>query len=207
MRFTHLLCTCVSAALLLGACTEKSAEVYDLPKEPYTYPSTEGDAINVIVEIPAGTNRKIEYRQGEGFKLDTMNGGKERIINFLPYPGNYGFVPSTSMDKERGGDGDPLDVLVLCEQLPTGSRIQVRPIGALLIRDDGEIDTKIIAVPSDSSLRVFDVDSYLDFALEYDAARSIIETWFLNYKGAGRTKLLRWEDEAYARREVEKWSL
>ena len=36
--------------------------------------------------------------------------GKERIIQFLPYPGNYGFIPET-----LAGDGDPIDVIDLDE--------------------------------------------------------------------------------------------
>ncbi|NJC25185.1 inorganic diphosphatase [Neolewinella antarctica] len=207
MRFTNFLCTCASASLLLYGCNDASTTAYDLPDDPYTIASTEGDALNVIIEIPAGTNHKIEYRTGRGFGNDTLPGGATRVINFLPYPGNYGFVPSTLMDRERGGDGDALDVLVISETLPTGAQIAAKPIGTLLLRDRGEIDTKIIAVPVDSTLRVFQVDNYLQFALEQDAARNIIETWFLNYKGAGATELLRWEDEAYAWREVRKWKV
>lgn len=165
----------------------------------------EGESLNVIVEIPAGTNHKIEYRVTDGFLTDTLPNGGERIINFLPYPGNYGFIPSTMMDRSRGGDGDPLDVIVLSESVPTGSKIAVKPIAALLLRDRGEIDTKIVAVPVDSTLQVFRVDNFLDFALEHDAARSILELWFLNYKGPNATELLRWEDEEYAWREVRKW--
>jgi inorganic pyrophosphatase len=89
--------------------------------------------------------------------------------------------------------------------VPTGTRLAVIPIGALLLLDRGEIDTKIIAVPVDSTLRVFDVDNFITFALEYDAARSIIETWFLNYKGPKQTELIRWEDETFAWREVRRW--
>lgn len=195
----------LSLLVLLTACGDSTEQGYDLPDDPYGIASTTDDALNVIVEIPAGTNRKIEFTAAEGFKNDTVAGGRPRVINFLPYPGNYGFVPHTLMDKERGGDGDPLDVLVLSESVPTGARLAVRPIGALLLRDRGEIDTKIIAVPRDSTLRVFEVTDYLEFALKHDAARQIIETWFLNYKGPNKTELLRWEDETYAWREVRKW--
>lgn len=190
---------------LFFSCNDASRSKLDRPSDPYGIASTEGDALNVIIEIPAGTNHKIEYRPETGFANDTLPGGLTRVINFLPYPGNYGFVPNTMMDKERGGDGDPLDVLVLSESVPTGSKIAVIPVGALLLRDRGEIDTKIIAVPLDTTLRVFNVDNFLSFALEHDAARTIIETWFLNYKGPRKTELLRWEDEAYAWREVRKW--
>lgn len=193
--------------LFLTACNSNESLQYNQPIDPYGVASTEGEALNVIVEIPAGTNHKVEFTPAAGFTLDTVSGGGKRIINFLPYPGNYGFVPSTMMDKNRGGDGDPLDVLVLSETVPTGTLIATTPIGALLLRDRGEIDTKIIAVPLDPKLRVFAVDNFLDFALEHDGARSIIETWFLNYKGTKKMELIRWEDENYAWREVRKWKL
>ncbi len=204
MRNLLFLLPCI--LLVLAGCQDKNVG-YNLPTEPYAVASMEGDALNVIVEIPAGTNHKIEYRTETGFSNDTLLGGSTRIINFLPYPGNYGFVPNTLMDKDRGGDGDPLDVLVICESVPTGTLLAVKPIGALLLRDRGEIDTKIIAVPQDSSLRVFQPENFLEFALEQDAARSIIEAWFLNYKGPKQTELIRWEDETYAWREVRKWRL
>ncbi len=173
--------------------------------DPYTVPSTDGDALNVVVEIPAGTNHKIEYHPGSGYVNDTLAEGGTRVVQFLPYPGNYGFVPSTLMDKGRGGDGDALDVLVIGESVPTGTLLRVMPIAALMLRDRGEIDTKIIAVPADTSARTLQVDNFLEFSLGNDAAKRIIEAWFLNYKGANVTELLRWEDEAYAWREVRKW--
>lgn len=194
-------------ALVFTACNSEPGPGLEKPKEPYAVSSIDGEALNVIVEIPAGTNHKIEYRAETGFSNDTLTGGYTRVINFLPYPGNYGFVPNTMMDRERGGDGDPLDVLVISESVPTGTLLPVRPIAALLIRDRGEIDTKIIAVPFDSTLRVFQVENFLELALEQDAARSIIEAWFLNYKGPRQTELIRWEDETYAWREVRKWRL
>jgi inorganic pyrophosphatase len=173
-----------------------------------TLPAIEDGAMNVVVEIPAGTNHKIEYnRVTHQFSNDTVNGGETRIIEFLPYPGNYGFVPGTLMDKERGGDGDPLDVLVIGESVPTGSILKVRPIGALLLRDRGEIDTKIIAVPADSLQRPLPVDNFIDFMLLYDPARRIVEDWFLHYKGADVVQLIRWEDDQYAWSEVRRWQL
>ena len=179
----------------------------EMPPDPYTLPAREGDFLNMVVEIPAGTNHKIEYRPELGYVNDTLTDGTTRIINFLPYPGNYGFVPSTLMDESRGGDGDALDVLVIGESVPTGTVMSVQPIATLLLRDRGEIDTKIIAVPADSTSRVYRADNFLDFSLGNDAAKRIIETWFLNYKGLGVVQLLRWEDEGYAWREVDKWAV
>ena len=198
------------ALIALLGCTAEvpeeaaASEDVTLP-DPYTLPSGDGETLNVVVEIPAGTSHKIEYHPGSGYQNDTLADGSTRIIDFLPYPGNYGFVPSTLMDEARGGDGDALDVLVIGESVPTGTVMRVRPIGALMLRDAGEIDTKIIAVPENLEKRTFSVDNFLDFSLGNDSAKQIVELWFLNYKGSNVTELVRWEDEAFAWREVRKW--
>ena len=198
---------CLLLSLFFVACNSDGRGTEGAPEavDPYTYPSTDGDALNVVIEIPAGGNHKIEYRPGIGYVNDTLTDGSERIVRFLPYPGNYGFVPSTLMDRSKGGDGDALDVLVIGETVPTGTKMRALPIGALMLRDRGEIDTKIVAIPADPADRTLDVENFLDFSLGNDAAKRIIETWFLNYKGPGMVELLRWEDEAYAWREVRKW--
>ena len=132
--------------------------------------------------------------------------GRERVIRFLPYPGNYGFIPSTLMDAAQGGDGDALDVLVIGESRPTGTVLEAVPVGALRLRDRGEIDTKIIAVPADAGGRVVDVTNFRDLLLQQDAARRIIEEWFLNYKGLGAVELVGWEDEHYAMEAIKRWA-
>lgn len=181
----------------LASCkSDKKVAIHDLT-------AFNGEHINVVIEIPAGTNHKIEYNHlTDVFENDQKN-GQDRIVNFLPYPGNYGFIPGTLMDKSKGGDGDALDVLVLGATLPTGSIQTVKLIGALLLRDRGEIDTKIIAIPVENP--VVQAKGFIDFSIRYDAARRIIEDWFLNYKGQGVMELIRWEDEHYALEEINRW--
>ena len=194
------------ATILLFACNRPEGTPLVGKPDYEALPAIDGGAMNVVVEIPAGTNQKIEYsHEKHDFAIDTLAGGADRIVPFLPYPGNYGFVPGTLMDEERGGDGDPLDVLVISESVATGSILRVRPIGALLLRDRGKIDTKIIAVPADSLQRTLPVDNFIDFMLLHDPARRIIEDWFLNYKGPEVTQLVRWEDDQYAWAEVRRW--
>lgn len=161
----------------------------------------------MVVEIPAGTNHKIEYDPAtDSFKNDQKN-GKDRVIQFLPYPGNYGFIPSTKMDKKRGGDGDALDILVIGEAKPTGTVIPVKPIATLQLLDGGEIDTKIIAIPANKEDQVIAPLSFPEFIVEHDAVRLMIEKWFLNYKGVGVMQLVGWQDDGYALREIEKWKV
>ena len=174
-------------------------------KKNYELPAMEGDAVNVVIEIPAGTNTKIEYDVKAGaFKPDQVD-DKDRVVAFLPYPGNYGFIPSTMMDTDKGGDGDALDILVIGESRPTGSVLKAKPIGTLILKDGGELDTKIIAIPVDESERTLKADNFLTLMLDHDPAKRIIEDWFLNYKGKGQMELIRWEDENYALQEIKRW--
>ncbi|MBO5712170.1 MAG: inorganic diphosphatase, partial [Acholeplasmatales bacterium] len=58
------------------------------------------------------------------------------------YPANYGFIPRTLSE-----DNDPLDVLVLCnEVIDPLVLVRCRPIGVVKMIDDEENDEKIIAV-------------------------------------------------------------
>ncbi len=163
--------------------------------------------LQMVVEIPAGTNVKLEYDiETNTFPVDKKN-GKDRVIEFLPYPGNYGFIPSTIMDISRGGDGDAVDILLLSEHLPTGTIIEVLPIGVLVLEDSGEKDSKIIVVPIDESLRIMRTHSYESFHSEFFEAKQLIQLWFLGYKEGSVIKFISWEDEKAARIEIEKWSI
>lgn len=160
-----------------------------------------------VVEIPAGTNTKFEYNRDLLHFQPDMRDGQVRRVDFLPYPVNYGFIPSTKMRKEQGGDGDPLDVLILAEHLPTGSVVEVIPIGLILLKDLGELDHKVLAVPADPAKRIIPATSWQEFQRDYSAIRHILELFFLYYDGLGTMTLLGWADENGALLEVKKWQL
>ena len=96
--------------------------------------------INVIIEIPKGSNNKYEIDKTTGLiKLDRAN------YSAAPFPYDYGFVPQTLWD-----DNDALDVIVLTTfPLQTGILVQVRPVAVMKMIDSGESDYKIIAVPTE----------------------------------------------------------
>lgn len=140
--------------------------------------------INVVVEIPAGTNDKWQVEKVHGSLEWERKDGKPRVVQYLAYPGNYGMIPRTSLPYEIGGDGDPLDVLLLGPRVERGSVVRARPIGVLRLLDDGERDDKILAVPMAGPLS--DVSDVEFLATAYPGVRLIVETWFTNYKGPGR---------------------
>lgn len=96
------------------------------------------DEVNIVVEIPAGSNIKYET------DADTGQIFVDRFQSMpVAYPANYGSITRT-----KGGDGDPLDVLVFTRApIAPGAVIKVRPIGVMKMIDAGEIDDKIVAVP------------------------------------------------------------
>ena len=187
--------------LLLFSCkeTEANKDYYHLP----TYSKSKN--VQAVVEIPAGTNHKIEYDKiSRKFVIDSTE-GKARIIDFLPYLGNYGFIPSTYSDPEKGGDGDALDVLIIGENLATGSIVEIIPIALLELSDDGESDNKIIAIPADKKNRIIKAANFDDFSTKYPEIRKMIGTWFENYDLNDEVQILRWTGEEAAKKEISKW--
>ena len=163
--------------------------------------------VQAVIEIPAGTNHKIEYKKGpRKFQYDKVD-GKLRVIDFLPYPGNYGFIPSTLMDKKAGGDGDALDILVLSESVTTGDVLKVLPIATLSLKDGGEIDDKVIAVPLLQELQIIKATSLKELESNYPEVKNMIEQWFLNYKGKGAMELIGWLNKEQTLNNVKKWQI
>ncbi|MFT6244352.1 MAG: inorganic pyrophosphatase [Salibacteraceae bacterium] len=189
----QLTLTAFLIALLMASCesnsTEKS-EVQDLSIEQKKHlvddyaPLTEDGFVNAVIEIPAGTVEKWEVDKASGdLKLEHID-GKPRIINYLGYPANYGMIPRTYLPKELGGDGDPLDVLVLGKPLERGSTVACKIIGVLVLLDRGEQDDKLIAVQKGSKLS--HINDIKTLKSEYKGTTEIIKTWFDNYKGPNK---------------------
>lgn len=174
----------------------------------YKYPSFSeyGNAL-MVVEVSAGTNTAYEYDMLKNkFEVELIN-GEPRTINYLPYPGNYGFIPSTMMDRAQGGDGDPLDVLVIGSNIKQGSLLEFAPVGVLNLLDNGEEDRKIIGVVVNSEVQVIDCRSLQCMKEDYPEILDILKSWFENYKGGENIVVQGWEDERLAIEMINKWQI
>lgn len=169
---------------------------HDLPRRwggatslPGAARSEEDDDIVCVIEIPQGSLGKLEMSKEEAFNpilQDTYTKKPGKPLRYLLYqpetgvPYHYGFIPRTYEDPKTphpwtglGGDGDPLDVVLLDPQhllLPRrrrggggnedkrlssaeeqaglrGSVWRARVLGVLPMIDSGETDWKIIAEP------------------------------------------------------------
>ena len=106
------------------------------------------EELNVIIETPKGSRNKYDYDDKLGlFKLGGV------LPSGASFPFDFGFVPSTV-----GGDGDPLDVLVLMDEpVFTGCLVRTRLVGVIVAEQterDGETtrNDRLVGVAADSRL-------------------------------------------------------
>lgn len=156
--------------------------------------------INVVIEIPMGSSHKIEWnRELAAMQLDRV----EPAI--FAKPANYGFIPQT-LDE----DGDELDVLVVTDEpLPMGVFLEAKVIGVMKFEDDGEVDDKIIAVPTDDRNTGNRIQSLADIPQLVKQ----IENHFNHYKDLkkpGTTIVQSWGDAEEAKKviheSIERWN-
>lgn len=152
-----------------------------------------GDAdgnINVVIEIPKGTTGKWEINGDDPSQIIwEFKNGEPRTVEFEGgYPANYGSVPRTAMPASFGGDGDPLDIVVLGDALPRGELVQVKVIAMLNLQEEDEFDGKLVAVPISMEASnvgtVAELENYLPGVMEQ------VSSWFSSYKGPGEIELL-----------------
>lgn len=146
------------------------------------------DEVTVFVEIVPRDTVKYEVDKETGYlKIDRP----QQYSNVVP--ANYGFIPKTYCAEGiaalargkteiniTGGDGDPLDILVLSEHhIPRGDIIlKARPIGGFCLVDDNEADDKIIAVLKGD--KVF--EQYREISELPTGILERFEHYFLTYK-------------------------
>ncbi|RMG76722.1 MAG: inorganic diphosphatase, partial [Bacteroidetes bacterium] len=150
-------------AFLLTACRP---EFRPLKKNYDDLPAFTEKGIHVVVEIPAGTNHLVAFNPQTHRFENQRDNNQPRVVNFLPFPGNYGFVPGTRLTAPKGGETRPPRVLVIGESVPTGTLLEARPLGALILKEAGAREIQIVAVPADSSQNVLQVFDFQEFAIE-----------------------------------------
>lgn len=157
--------------------------------------------VNTVVEIPEGSHLKVEWdRKRAAFMIDRV----EPAI--YPKPASYGFIPQT-LDE----DGDELDTLVVCDEpIPTGIWLEGRILGVLNFEDDGEMDYKIVVVPSDDRNTGDQYRTLDDLGERWKQKVTEHFTHYKDLKKPGTTKVLGWGDIDEAKKviaeSIERWN-
>jgi len=148
--------------------------------------------VNAFIEIPKGSRNKYELDKETGFiKLSRV------LFSPFHYPLNYGFIPRT-----LAKDNDPLDCMVLGDELHPETIVAVRVIGLLKINDEGQVDDKILAVPVH--------DPRFD---EYRSIRHVpkhllkeVQHFFTHYKDLESKKInvIKWLHGRVAKKEIKR---
>lgn len=150
----------------------------------------------VFIEIPIGSSVKYEVDEETGqLTADRF------LYTAFTYPFNYGYVIGS-----KGGDGDPLDVVVLSSQpIVPGAVVKCKALGVLATEDEEGEDSKVIATP------VVKVDpfygAYEDIKDVPEALLAKIKHFYENYKSLEPGKWVKVKDykgKKEAEAEVEK---
>ncbi|KGT91948.1 inorganic diphosphatase [Enterobacter cancerogenus] len=180
----------VIALLVSASAAVQAQNVLDFPQ-----PEKVPDEFYAVTEIPAGGMIKYETDAKTGFIV------ADRFQSMpVAYPANYG-----SLTQSLGGDGDPLDVIFYTRApLQPGTLIKLRPIGVLKMIDGGEVDDKIVAVPTSKIDPTYDDIKEMKDLPKMEQER--MEAFFRVYKqlpdGRKKVELNGFEDAAKARAEI-----
>lgn len=161
----------------------------------------DGGIINVVVEIPQGSSHKIEWNRD----LAVMQLDRVEPAIFAK-PTNYGFIPQT-LDE----DGDELDALIVTDEpLPTGIFLEAKVIGVMKFNDDGEVDDKVVVVPSDDRNNGNAINSLADLPQQLIKQIEFHFNHYKDLKKPGTTTVTSWEDAEVAKsvikESIERWN-
>ncbi|TGE22908.1 inorganic diphosphatase [Hymenobacter metallicola] len=161
--------------------------------------SPERKLLQVVVEIPAGSNHAQRYDPAKKDFLPVRRAGLDHIVEFLPCPGNQGFIPGTLLPSTNA----PLQAIVLAETQAEGTVIEVLPIGVLTLDDNGVLEQVIVAVPARPSQQILPgIASWKSLTKQFPGAQQAVGQWFQHQGRIGEVRLVGWKDEKAADQQI-----
>ena len=153
------------------------------------------DSFNVIIEISMNADPimyEVDKESGAIFVYRFMG-------TAMHYPCNYGYIPKTI-----AGDGDPVDVLVVTPfPVIPGVVVRCRALGLLKMTDEAGEDAKLLAVPEDKILPIY--NHWLEVTDINPMRLNAIQHFFEHYKDLEPGKWVKvngWGGVAQAHQEI-----
>jgi inorganic pyrophosphatase len=138
--------------------------------------------ISVVIENPVGGSEKWEVRSS-GKLIQEEDNGRPIEIPFLAWPVNAAMIPRTLLSRDLGGDGEPLDVLVLGASIARGEVIRARAIGLLHVVDALERDDKILAVQEGTPFA--SLKDVAELEEKFSGVQDILSGWYSHSRPGG----------------------
>ncbi|CAL9244841.1 unnamed protein product [Arabidopsis halleri] len=188
-------------------CCNKRASLVVKSKKPCSCNAIYNPQVQTIQEGQSETlDYRVFFQDGSGKKWKFLKSRdatdeaftpikqdtKKGKLRYYPYNinWNYGLFPQTWEDPTLAnsevegafGENDPVDVVEIGEsQRKIGEVLKVKPLAALAMIDEGELDWKIVAVSLDDPKAhlVNDVD---DVEKHFPGTLTAIRDWFRDYK-------------------------
>lgn len=174
--------------LTLSAC-QKTKTLYELS------PVSESGSYHAIVSIPAGTSDLYVYDpEAAAFKVKKV-GDRDEYVPYLPFPANWGFIPSTYSDITKQDISSPIQLFILTKSYSKTTLFEIQPIASILFADRfGQEHVVPVATPTDSTFRTLDISSY-EGLTQYPDAMASLESFYRNWKVDDSLQLLEWKDQ------------
>jgi len=185
--------------LLLWGCQSSQDSPLSLP----TY--TDAGHLRMVVEIPAGTNHRVAYDTAARTFAPRAAGEDLQRLIFLPYPANYGFVPSTRVPQLEGHQAMP--ALLLAESLPTGISMAVKPLAVAQMQLGSDTIPQLVVIPAYQQRRILPDSTWADLQQQRPEVQQILSLWLDQHRASEGLRLLRWSGTKAAQQEVQRYAL
>jgi hypothetical protein len=128
----------------------------------------------------------------EGTTIDIISAAGEPFKDgaYLSSPLAHGILTS---------EDDTINVLVL-SKFDNKSEMVVQPLATFQIEEQGKSIPYVLAFPSDDRLLSMPRMSYNDFVIKHNSAKVIIDMYFSNYKGLGKSRVINWQNTHIAKK-------
>jgi inorganic pyrophosphatase len=194
----RIFCFLLVGTFSLGTLAGCRTDYADLP----TY-SAERKLLQVVVEMPAGTSQVQHYNPATQEFEPRQQAGTNETVEFLPLPGNMGFVPGTRVPGMAAGTAQPVQALVLAETQPAGTVLEVTPVALLTLDMNGILESVLVAVPARPAQRILpDATDWATLNRQYPGLRSSLSLWFQHRTRPTATRIVGWKNEQEAEQYV-----
>ena len=148
----------------------------------------------MITLMTLGCNKKKDTFSDRVVHIITQSGEPFDNCHFVAAPLTHGVMIN--------GRGDSLDVMVIAKHIE-GNLMEVKPLGTFSIIVDTIRTNYILAIPQKQAYQVMTISSFDDFVIRNNAAKVLIDQYYSNCYGLGKSRVAQWQNTNFANRYID----